>query len=191
MKPPRTLTLSGQPLYRVVRAGWSDPLDATFSQTAGDRRWNTGDFPALYCCLSVDVARAVTRDLLGFAGVELADLQPAYRPRLVEIGWKGELVDVATAPGVAAAGFPEDYPAGVDRSATRRAAVRWQGQGREGVACRSASLLRLGFTDWNGAWERWSEAALFVESCRMPPVVRGARDDSAWLRPAGAPPLPA
>jgi RES domain-containing protein len=181
LKALRTLSLSGQALYRVVRAGWSDPLDATFSQTARDRRWNTPDFPALYCCLSLDVARAVTRDLLGFAGIEIADLQPAFRPRLVEIGWSGEVVDMATAPGVAAAGFPESYPAGVDRSATRRAAVLWHRQKREGVAGRSASLLRLGFSAWNGAPERWSEAALFVESCHTPPVRLGHRDDAGWL----------
>jgi RES domain-containing protein len=184
MKTLRTLALAGPPLYRVVRAGWSDPLDATWSQTAGDRRWNTADFPALYCCLSLDVARAVTRDLLGFSGIELGDLQPAYRPRLVEVGWSGELVDVATAPGVAAAGFPASYPEGVDRSATRRAAVAWHRQGREGVACRSASLLRLGFPGgeaWSGPPERWSEAALFVERCRTPPVRLGHRDEGTWM----------
>jgi hypothetical protein len=167
-----------------VRAGWSDPLDATWSQTARDRRWNTIDFPALYCCLSLDVARAVTRDLLGFAGVEIADLQPAYRPRLVEISWSGEVVDVATAPGVAAAGFPESYPEGVDRSATRRAAVVWHRQKREGVACRSASLLRLGGSggvSWSGPPERFCEAALFVDNCRTAPVLLGHRDDASWL----------
>jgi len=88
------------------------------------------------------VARAVTRDLLGFAGLELLDLQPAYRPRLVEVGGAASWSTLATARGVAAAGFPETYPEGVARSTTRRAAVRWQRQGREGVACRSASLHR-------------------------------------------------
>ncbi|HEV7519020.1 MAG TPA: RES domain-containing protein [Thermoanaerobaculia bacterium] len=187
MKPLRTLVLAGQVLYRVVRAGWSDPLEATWSQTARDRRWNTIDFPALYCCLSLDVARAITRDLLGLAGVELDDLQPAYRPRLVEIGWSGELVDVATAPGVAAAGFPGSYPEGVHRSDTRRAALRWYRQEREGVACRSASLHRLGLAKWTGAPERWSEAALFVDHCRTPPVRLGHHDDGGWLQPVRSP----
>lgn len=187
MRALRTLALAGQALYRVVRAGWSDPLDATWSQTAGDRRWNTADFPALYCCLSLEVARAITRDLLGLAGVELDDLQPDYRPRLVEVGWSGELVDVATSLGVAAAGIPESYPEGVDRSATRRAAVGWHRQGREGVACRSASLLRLGLTVWSGPAEGWSEAALFVENCRTPPVRLGHRDDGGWLQTARSP----
>jgi RES domain-containing protein len=188
MKAPLLTAVAG-PLYRVVRAGWSDPLDATWSQTAGDRRWNTADFPALYCCRSLPVARAVTRDLLGLAGIEIDDLQPAYRPRLVEIGWEGELVDVATAPGVAAAGFPDAYPEGVDRAATRRAAVRWHRQGREGVACRSASLERLGFHDWTGPAERFSEAALFVETCRTPPRRVGHRDDTDWLRLSPSEPL--
>jgi RES domain-containing protein len=183
MKILETLLLAG-PLYRVVRAGWSDPLDASFSQRAADRRWNTKDFPALYCCLSEEVARAVTRDLLGVAGVEIDDLQPAYRPRLVEVGWSGEVIDVATVPGVAGAGFPASYPEGVERSTTRRAAARWHRQGREGVACRSASLSRLGFTDWTGPCERFSEAALFVDNCDAPPVLLGHRDDASWLQPA-------
>jgi RES domain-containing protein len=187
MPTPLVLAQEG-PLYRVVRAGWSDPLDATWSQTAGDRRWNTVDFPALYCCRSLEVARAITRDLLGLAGIELEDFQPAYRPRLVEVGWAGELVDVATSPGVAAAGFPASYPEGVDRAATRRAAVRWHRQGREGIACRSASLHRLGFAEWTGPPERWSEAALFVDRCRTAPVRLGHRDDRGWLQP---PPPPA
>jgi len=185
MKAPRTLSVAG-PLYRVVRASWSDPLDGTWSQTMGDRRWNTVDFPALYCCLSLEVARAITRDLLGFVGVELSDLQPDYRPRLVEVGWSGELVDVATARGVAAAGFPESYPEGVARSATQRAGLRWHHQGREGVACRSASLHRLGLAEWNGPYERWSEAALFLETCRTPPVVVSHRDDALWLQPVSS-----
>ena len=187
LKALRTLTLAGTALYRVVRAGWSDPLDATWSQTARDRRWNLPDFPALYCCLSLDVARAVTRDLLGFSGIELAELQPAFRPRLVEISWSGEVVDVATAAGVAAAGLPESYPDGVDRSATRRAAAAWHRQGREGVAGRSASLRRLGFSTWSGPPERFSEAALFVENCRMHPVRLGHRDDALWFQPVSSP----
>src|SRR5262249_61082110 len=118
--------------YRVVGGSWSGPLDATWSQMVGDRRWNTVDFPALYACLSLNVARAVTRDLLGYSGIELSDLQPAYRPRLVEIGWAGELVDVATARGGAAAGVPERDPAGGGPSAPPRPAPRRARPGRGG-----------------------------------------------------------
>jgi hypothetical protein len=33
------------PIYRVVRRGWPDPIDTTFSQGPKvDNRWNTVDF---------------------------------------------------------------------------------------------------------------------------------------------------
>ena len=64
-----------QPVYRVVRAGWEDPLDASFSRWWPDRRWNIADFAALYCCCSEAVARAVAQDVLRVASVLLEDLQ--------------------------------------------------------------------------------------------------------------------
>lgn len=179
----RHLNHSAGPLYRVVRAGWTDPLDASFSQTAGDRRWNTAEFPALYCCCSLAVARGVTRDLLKLTGAEVEDLQPSYRPRLIELAWTGDVVDVSTVEGIAAAGFPPDYPSGVSRGLTRAAATRWQAEGDEGVACRSASLWRLGFSDWTGVYSRWSELAIFVENCGTRPAWTGHRDGTDWLAP--------
>jgi hypothetical protein len=173
-----------RPLYRVVRAGWPDPLDASFSQKAGDRRWNTVGFPALYCCCSVLVARGIARDLLKLAAIEVEDLQPAFRPRLVEVAWRGAVVDVSTAAGVAAAGLPPGYPAGVTKELTRSLASQWHAAGDEGVACRSASLWRLGFSDWTGPCFRWSELAIFVESCGVRPTWTGHRDDPGWLTAA-------
>jgi hypothetical protein len=170
-----------QPLFRVVRAGWADPLDASYSLTAPDRRWNTPLFPALYCCCSHAVARGITRDLLKLTGVEVEDLQPSYRPRLVELSWKGDAVDVATAEGVAAAGFPADYPSGVSKGLSRASASDWHDGGDEGVVCRSASLWRLGFSDWTGPHTRWSELTIFVENCATPPTRRFHRDDLRWL----------
>jgi hypothetical protein len=156
-------------------------MDASFSQRAGDRRWNTVEFPALYCCCSVLVARGVTRDLLRLTGAEVEDLQPAFRPRLVELAWSGEVVDVSTPEGIAAAGFAADYPAGVSKRLTRAAATQWHEEGDEGVVCRSASLWRLGFSDWTGSHSRWSELAIFVENCSVAPVRKGHRDDLEWL----------
>ncbi len=170
-------------LYRVVRAGWSDPLDASFSRRAADNRWNTSGFAALYCCGSLLVARAVARDVLRLAGVEIEDLLPDWRPRLVEVGWRGNLVDVATPDGIAAAGYPPSYPANLSKQFTRGDAERWHHDGEEGVACRSASLWRMGFSDWTGAWPQWSEIVVFVESCRTRPSLLGIRDDLAWLAP--------
>lgn len=168
-------------LYRVVRAEWSDPLDASFSQMAGDRRWNTVEFPALYCCCSLPVARGITRDLFKLSGIEVEDLQPAWRPRLVELAWGGEVVDVSTPEGVAAAGFSPEYPEGVSKRLTRAAATEWHEAGDEGVACRSASLARLGFADWTGPFSRWSEIAIFTENCEARPVRTGHRDDTFWM----------
>jgi RES domain-containing protein len=170
-----------KPLFRVVRAGWKDPLDASFSLTAPDRRWNTPLFPALYCCCSHAVARGITRDLLKLTGADVEDLQPSYRPRLVELSWKGDVVDVATPEGVGAAGFPADYPAGVSKMLTRAAASDWHEEGDEGVVCRSASLWRMGFSDWSGPHLRWSELAIFVENCASRPTKRFHRDDLRWL----------
>lgn len=170
------------PVYRVVRARWDDPLDASFSRAAPDRRWNTADFPALYCCCSVGVARAVALDVFRTAGVEVEDLQPDVRPQLVEIEWSGTVVDMTSPEGVEAAGFAADYPRGSDRAATRAAAERWHAGGAEGVCARSASLHRLGVTDWSGDHRRIAELALFVDNAATPPTLLRRRDDTGWLR---------
>lgn len=185
---PRTIRHDHRPVYRVVRAGWPEPLDASFSQTALDNRWNTFEFPALYCCCGLEVARAITRDLLRIAGIEVDDLQPEFRPRLVEVEWAGEVVDVVSPEGVAAVGFPDSYPEGVSKRRTRDLAEEWHGRAAEGVVCRSASLHRLGMTDWSGGCLRVGELALFVENCRTPPRKTGHRDDPGWLSPAGPSP---
>jgi RES domain-containing protein len=122
---PRYVAHSHTPIFRVVRAGWPDPLDASFSQKARDNRWNDDSFPALYCCCSEAVARGVTVDILRFAGVEASDLVPSVRPRLIEIAWSGRVVDVASAEGVAEAGFDAHYPENSDKVATRRQAAAW------------------------------------------------------------------
>jgi hypothetical protein len=190
MSSHRLVSHGHQPIYRVVRAGWTDPLDASFSQTAPDNRWNTREFPALYCCCGLEVARAVTRDILRFAGVEVEDLQPGFRPRLVEIEWAGQVVDVVSPEGVAAAGFPDSYPEGVSKRHTRELAAEWHRQAAEGVVCRSASLHRLGVSGWSGGCARCGELALYVESCATPPRKLRHRDDVGWLS-SGADPSPA
>jgi hypothetical protein len=171
-----------EPVFRVVRRGWDDPVDASFSRRREDRRWNTSSFASLYCCCSEGVARAVTRDLLGVAAVDAEDLQPAYRPQLTEIGWSGEVVDVVSPDGVAAAGFPADYPARVDKAATRAAAEGWYGDGAEGVCCRSASLHRLGRTHWTGDHRGFGEVAVYLDNARRQPSLDRRRDDLEWLR---------
>jgi len=176
-----------EPVYRVVRAAWADPLDTSFSRQRPDNRWNPpGEFGALYVCCSEPVARAVTLDILGFAGLVLDDLLPAVRPQLVEIGWSGPVVDVASAEGVAAAGFPASYPRGIAYGDTQPAAAVWHRAGREGVVCRSASLLRMGVREWSGPHERWSELAIFVANAARKPSLLRRRADLEWFRSLAA-----
>lgn len=171
-------------VYRVVRRGWRDPLDASFSQTRTSNRWNTPRFPALYACCSEPVARGVAQDVFRLSGITVEDLQPDARPSLVEIAWSGRVVDVASAAGLAAAGFGADYPVGTTADLTQAAAARWHREGREGVVCRSASLARTGFADWTGPHMRWGELAIFPDNARQPPRRRRTRED--WLQPATA-----
>ncbi len=178
---PRYVAHSHTPIFRVVRAGWPDPLDASFSRKARDNRWNDESFPALYCCCSEPVARGVTVDILRFAGVEASELLPSARPRLIEIAWSGEVVDVASAEGVAEAGFEAHYPEDSDKVATRKQAVAWHAAKAEGVVCRSASLHRLGLRVWAGDHAHWSELALFVGNVMTAPRVTGSRDDLSWF----------
>lgn len=172
-----------EPLYRVVRSGAPDPLDVSHSQRrGGGYRWSTPDFPALYCCCSEWVARAVTLEKFRFAGVELSDLQIEVRPQLAEISWSGRVVDVTSPEGVAAAGFPPHYPDGVRKEQTRRAATEWHSTGEVGVAFRSAALQRRGFSHWAGPHQRWSEVAIFVSNCpQLAPKLLRRREDLKWL----------
>ena len=172
----------GHLVYRVVRRRWGDPLDASYSQKRTDNRWNTPAFPALYACCSEQVARAVAMDRLRLSGVELEDLHPDARPALAEITWSGTLVDVASESGVAAAGFPATYPGGVTLADTQRAAAAWHAARLEGVVSRSASLARLGFTEWKDPHQPWGEVAIFPTNAHRQPRRRRTRTDLNWLR---------
>ena len=170
-----------RPVYRVVRSNWTDPLDSSFSRLQSGNRWNTNEFPALYCCCSEMVARAVTLDIFRLAGVELSDLRPQVQPQLVEIEWAGRVADMCSPEGIAAAGFPPEYPEGVGYQATQLAAANWHAGGWEGIVSRSASMGRLGFRDWTGIHERWGEVAIFVENAVLPPALLRRRNDLDWL----------
>jgi len=181
MSAPLLTPHEHQPVYRVVRKHWSDPLDVSHSQTRGDNRWNTAAFPALYCCCSPRVASAVVLDVFRLAGIELADLKPEARPELIEVSWAGDVVDVASPEGVLAAGFPIEYPERVSREQTRRAAFDWHRQRLQGVLCRSASLCHLGFTSWEGKHQPWGELAIFTQNSPAHPRLVKRRDDLGWL----------
>src|SRR5260370_32918057 len=101
-----TIEHSHLPVYRVVRKSWADPIDTSFSQRHNvDNRWNTPDFPALYCCCSKSVARAIVRDRFGITGVEMADLQETAYPPLIECHWVGQPGYMITTETITSAGF--------------------------------------------------------------------------------------
>ena len=178
---PKTIEHTHQPIYRV-RAPNDDPLDARFSQRPDlDNRWNTPAFPALYCCCSVEVARAIVKDFWEIGGVKVRDLPPGSRPRLFEIAWDGEAVDVASPEGVAGVGLPPHYPKGSDKVKTRALAAKWHRAGFDGVVGRSASRARLGFKEWQGDHERWGEVAIFVEKAKTPPRLIETPHDPDWF----------
>jgi len=177
MSDPLLTEHSHLPVFRVIRAGWRDPLDSSFSRRKPDNRWNTSDFSALYCCCSEQVAWAVVRDVFRFAAVSWNDLQPEVRPGLVEISWTGTVVDVVSREGLHATDLSPDYPKGVTKSQTRALAVRWHNSGHEGVVSRSASLMRLGFSKWVGSHEPWGELVIFVANAKNPPTLTRHRDD--------------
>lgn len=173
------------PIFRVVRVGWHDAADASHSQTKTDNRWNTMEFPALYCCCSVPVARVVALDVFRLTSVVLEDLQPEARPALARLSWAGQVVDIASEDGVTAAGFYPAYPDGVSKKRTRQAASRWHELGHEGVVCRSASLWRRERerASWEGGHEQWSEVAIFPLKTANRPREEGRRNDLGWLKP--------
>lgn len=178
-----------RPLYRVVRRDWSDPLDATFSRSVSDNRWNTPAFPALYCCCSEPVARAVATERLQRLSLSLEDLAPDAYPQLVELDWGGTLVDVASSAGLVANGFPPTFPQDTPVGHCQQAAAEWHAQGHQGILCRSASLCRLGWeARWAGDHRPWGETVIFPrQGTRKPRLIR-RRDDLAWLQtpPTGA-----
>lgn len=180
MTAARLLDHRHQPIYRVVRAGFADPLDAAHAKTRGGR-WNPASiFPVLYTCCSVAVGRAVARERLDQAGVVLDDLRPEALPQLVELAWKGKVVDLTSAEGLAAVGLPEDYPRGFAHDRTQPLGKSWHDERRHGVACRSATLQRAGFAAWRGGHESFSELAIFVDHAQRPKLLRRSSGPD-WL----------
>lgn len=169
------------PLFRVGPTSWTDPTDASFSQRRSDNRWNTPAFPALYCCCSERVARAVVEDRLRRLAVELADLTPDARPQLAEIDWTGTVVDMISDAGIVANGFLPAYPADVKLADCQRASLVWHEAGYDGVVCRSAALHRVAReAHWQGDHGAWGEVAVFTQNARRTPTLRRLRDDFDW-----------
>jgi hypothetical protein len=120
-----------------------------------------------------------------FGGNRTGRLQPAMLPQLVEIAWEGGVIDVASPEGVAAAGFPQDYPVGIDKSQTRESARIWHDGGAAGVVARSASLMRMGRRGWDGDHAAWSETTVFANNSPVRAIVHRRRTELDWLITAG------
>ena len=176
-----TIAHTHTPLYRVVQHGWADPTDSSYSQTVDNNRWNTRDFPALYCCCSSRVARGVVQERFG-NDIVLEDLNPEVMPDLAEIDWNGDVVDVASLAGVKANGFSARYPEGTTIVDCQKAATSWHARTLDGVVCRSASLNRLGVeTEWANDHQAWSEVAIFTSISRTKPKLGNRRVGPEWL----------
>jgi hypothetical protein len=171
------------PLYRVGRAGWSDPLDASFS-TSQSNRWNpVNTFPVLYTCCSENVARAVVHNVFHVAAVELQDLRPEVRPILAELSWAGSVVDMCSVEGIIECGFNLVYPQGSSHQHTQMFAQAWHGLGAEGVMCRSESVFKVRHRGWVGDHRPWSEVAIFVRNAATLPTLVSVRSDFDWEFP--------
>jgi len=64
---------------------------------------------------------------------------------------------------------------------TRRAAAVWRYAGFQGIVCRSPSLFRQGFSNWQGPHQRWGELVIFAGESLPPAVLLRRREDLDWL----------
>lgn len=178
----RTIPHTHTPVYRVVQRGWTDPLDASYSQRADDNRWNTRAFPALYCCCSERVAAVLVRDRLRRLQLDLDDLTPDAQPQVVEIDWTGRVVDMVSETGIAGNGFAPAYPDRATIAECQTAAGRWHARSHEGIVCRSASVHRLApATPWTGDHAAWGELAVFPDRAARKPALIRRRSDLDWI----------
>ncbi|HET8678960.1 MAG TPA: RES family NAD+ phosphorylase [bacterium] len=184
MTKPLTIPHRHLPLYRIARREWADPLDASFSQRVDDNRWNVRGFPALYCCCSERVARAIVLDRFRKGNMALEDLTADTSPQLVELEWSGPVADLASDDGLAAAGFPITYPEGVTLQRCQEAAASWHEQRIQGVLCRSAAIQRVGLpAQWREPHQPWGELAIYTRNARSKPTLKRRREDDTWLHP--------
>ncbi len=163
---------------RVADPSWRHPFDGAFAAERG-ARWNApGSFPVVYLCSTLDIARANV--LRRFEGVPYSplDLLPERRPVLVETDVREHrAVNVVSAAGCRAAGFPDTYPRdaegreiGWDRCQPIGRAA-WD-QGEPSIAYRSAAAR---------AGDRGEELAWFVHAPRDRLTVARRRAFDVWF----------
>jgi RES domain-containing protein len=159
--------------YRVCKPDWVDCGDTSYSRRFGGRWTPPGEFGALYLCASIEVAAAVARAQHMGRAIPLFSLRPSRRPQLQRFSVAGEtFVDLVTEQGVAAAGFPPDYPYAVTPEQCWSVAREAYAHHDNGIACRSAA--ECGPRTWLG-----EELAKF-DSSRRPRRVGERLPFSKW-----------
>jgi RES domain-containing protein len=154
--PPWRLIQRGGVYWRVIAPDWDDPRDTSYSKARGGR-WNPpASFGVLYLNATLAVAAANARSYFRPDGILWEDLLPEALPDVVEFAVpNGPTVDVVTDDGVAASGFPPDYPFGVSRARCQPVGRAVYQADERGIACRSAAEC-----DGPGSWVG-EELALF------------------------------
>jgi RES domain len=134
---------------RVADPDWDEPLDGSYSARFGGR-WNPpGSFAVCYLNRDLPTARANARHLLErrLTGLPFAvdDIDPDELPVLIGTDVdQSEFVDVVTDDGCGGAGLPHTYPHDDKGEVVSWAVCQaigdtaW-GDGRPGIACRSAA----------------------------------------------------
>lgn len=131
--------------YRIVEAGWTDPLDDTFAQARGGR-WNPpGSWRTLYLNEDLVTARPNLDRFITAWPYEPEDLNDDSGPHLAvaTLPRAQTVADVHTSQGVDAVGPPPSYPhdaAGnlVAHGSCQTVGAQVKAAGLRGVRCRSA-----------------------------------------------------
>jgi RES domain-containing protein len=128
----------GGAYYRVIAPDWVNPADTSYSKQRGGR-WNpAGEFGALYLNATLKEAAANARAHHAGRAIKLFDLLPEARPQLVTFDVPMiDVVDACTADGIAALGFEESFPYGVEWPPCQAIAREAQAKGLPGIASRS------------------------------------------------------
>jgi RES domain-containing protein len=159
--------------YRVCKPEWVNCADTSYAKANG-ARWNPrGAFGALYLCATIEIAAANARSQHSGRAIGLFSLRPERRPRLQRFDVAAaRFVDIVSAPGVAAAGLPSEFPHGVGWSRCQPLGASAYEAGERGIACRSAAECSA--TNWLG-----EELAVF-DSAPQPKPVGRPRDFRDW-----------
>lgn len=172
----QTVERSGE-YNRLADPDWSDPLDASHSQTQGGRWSPRGAFPCLY--LNDTVATARIQVLHKVAGLPYGpeDLDPEQQHDLVQIEIPAAAyLDCVTDFGLELVGLPKTYPRYGNNRPVRHEVCQPIGQkawenDMPGIACRSAAI---------GATNTNEEMCFFARPGEPRPTVKSRTAFADW-----------